>query len=234
MFMSFKKVYELCFWTMSFNNFLFLLFLPCEWLMQAGMGDNLKPDSLNPEEPGSSRAQKARDDIASSLDRRESNELSDSSKARQKYKDVADAAQAAFESAAYAAAAARAAVELSRSNGSCSPDGPSSPSPRKIDTKPVKAGQEPESIDFNSKTQARTLSDSSLDSQKETYADANDEVDDLPREPVTEATSHISSVRQIPSTFQAGLNVEANNDSPLRLNLGKGPVSVRTRRLQGY
>lgn len=34
---------------------------------------------------------------------------------RQKYKDVADAAQAAFESAAYAAAAARAAVELSRS-----------------------------------------------------------------------------------------------------------------------
>lgn len=32
-----------------------------------------------------------------------------------KYKDVADAAQAAFESAAYAAAAARAAVELSRS-----------------------------------------------------------------------------------------------------------------------
>lgn len=34
---------------------------------------------------------------------------------RTKYKDVADAAQAAFESAAYAAAAARAAVELSRS-----------------------------------------------------------------------------------------------------------------------
>lgn len=33
-----------------------------------------------------------------------------------KYKDVADAAQAAFVSAAYAAAAARAAVELSQSN----------------------------------------------------------------------------------------------------------------------
>lgn len=41
--------------------------------------------------------------------------LSDSLEARQKYKDVADAAQAAFESAAYAAAAARAAVELYRS-----------------------------------------------------------------------------------------------------------------------
>ncbi|GKV43948.1 hypothetical protein SLEP1_g51181 [Rubroshorea leprosula] len=42
--------------------------------------------------------------------------FSDSMEARQKYKDVADAAQAAFESAAYAAAAARAAVELSRSD----------------------------------------------------------------------------------------------------------------------
>ncbi|GLT34476.1 hypothetical protein SLA2020_089860 [Shorea laevis] len=42
--------------------------------------------------------------------------FSDSMEARQKYKDVADAAQAAFESAANAAAAARAAVELSRSD----------------------------------------------------------------------------------------------------------------------
>ncbi|CAL0318103.1 unnamed protein product [Lupinus luteus] len=42
-------------------------------------------------------------------------DLSNSFKTRQKYKGVADAAQAAFESATYAAAAARAAVELSRS-----------------------------------------------------------------------------------------------------------------------
>ncbi|XP_059644951.1 uncharacterized protein LOC132286605 [Cornus florida] len=41
-------------------------------------------------------------------------ELSDSMKARKKYRDVAAAAHEAFESAAYAAAAARAAVELSR------------------------------------------------------------------------------------------------------------------------
>ncbi|XP_021296612.1 uncharacterized protein LOC110425865 [Herrania umbratica] len=40
--------------------------------------------------------------------------LSESIKARKKYRDVAAAAQEAFESAAYAAAAARAAVELSR------------------------------------------------------------------------------------------------------------------------
>ncbi|KAE8729851.1 proteinous-pairing protein [Hibiscus syriacus] len=43
-------------------------------------------------------------------------ELSDSTKRRKKYRDVADAAQVAFESAAYAAAAARAAVELFRSD----------------------------------------------------------------------------------------------------------------------
>ncbi|CAA0818612.1 Regulator of Vps4 activity in the MVB pathway protein [Striga hermonthica] len=42
---------------------------------------------------------------------------------RRKYRDVADAAQAAFESAAYAAAAARAAVELSRP-GPFDPSGP--------------------------------------------------------------------------------------------------------------
>lgn len=54
---------------------------------------------------------------------------SDSFQMNMKYKDVADAAQAAFESAAHAAAAARAAVELSRF-GSHDPDdrdGPDTP-----------------------------------------------------------------------------------------------------------
>ncbi|KAL3510820.1 hypothetical protein ACH5RR_030221 [Cinchona calisaya] len=51
---------------------------------------------------------------------------SDSMKVRNKYKDVATAAQAAFESAAYAAVAARAAVELSRSD-SHDPNDPNSP-----------------------------------------------------------------------------------------------------------
>ena len=53
-------------------------------------------------------------------------DFSGSMKTRKKYKDVADAAQAAFESAAYAAAAARAAVELSRTE-SHDPDDQSSP-----------------------------------------------------------------------------------------------------------
>ncbi|KAK2971563.1 hypothetical protein RJ640_017932 [Escallonia rubra] len=55
--------------------------------------------------------------------------FTDSMKGRRKYRDVADAAQAAFESAAYAAAAARAAVELSRSE-SQDPDDQDKPSPR--------------------------------------------------------------------------------------------------------
>ncbi|KAL5828438.1 hypothetical protein ACOSQ3_017906 [Xanthoceras sorbifolium] len=56
--------------------------------------------------------------------------FSDSMKTRKKYKDVADAAQAAFESAAYAAEAARAAVELSRSE-SHDPDDHNSPNTRR-------------------------------------------------------------------------------------------------------
>lgn len=58
--------------------------------------------------------------------------FTESRKGKKKYRDVEDAAQAAFESAAYAAAAARAAVELSRSRsfGSDNPDSPNS-RPRK-------------------------------------------------------------------------------------------------------
>ncbi|XP_076892034.1 uncharacterized protein LOC143543649 [Bidens hawaiensis] len=59
--------------------------------------------------------------------------FSESRKGKKKYRDVEDAAQAAFESAAYAAAAARAAVELSRSRsfGSDNPDSTNS-RPRKV------------------------------------------------------------------------------------------------------
>lgn len=75
--------------------------------------------------------------------------LSDSVKARKKYKDVADAAQAAFESAAYAAEAARAAVELSRT-GSHDPDDHDSPSNHQ---RKVIDGQQPVNIDSRSKNE---------------------------------------------------------------------------------
>ncbi|CAK7326549.1 unnamed protein product [Dovyalis caffra] len=63
----------------------------------------------------SSGGTKLGDDLQMLPEAIEKDGLSDSAHARKKYRDVADAAQTAFESAAYAAAAARAAVELSRS-----------------------------------------------------------------------------------------------------------------------
>ncbi|KAG4165027.1 hypothetical protein ERO13_A13G053800v2 [Gossypium hirsutum] len=67
--------------------------------------------------------------VKASHDAGDDDEFSDSIKTRRKYRDVADAAQAAFESAAYAAAAARAAVELSRSD-SYDPDDQNGPNTR--------------------------------------------------------------------------------------------------------
>ncbi|KAG8473310.1 hypothetical protein CXB51_035405 [Gossypium anomalum] len=68
--------------------------------------------------------------VKASHDAGDDDEFSDSIKTRRKYRDVADAAQAAFESAAYAAAAARAAVELSRSD-SYDPDDQNGPNTRR-------------------------------------------------------------------------------------------------------
>ncbi|KAI3497898.1 hypothetical protein L2E82_13868 [Cichorium intybus] len=67
--------------------------------------------------------------------------FTESRKGKKKYRDVEDAAQAAFESAAYAAAAARAAVELSRSRsfGSDNPDSPNSRPRKALNSKPDKS-----------------------------------------------------------------------------------------------
>lgn len=70
-------------------------------------------DVKNENKPKPERREKEKIHISSNGGK--DDEFSDSLETRKKYKDVADAAQAAFESAAYAAAAARAAVELSRS-----------------------------------------------------------------------------------------------------------------------
>ncbi|KAK6931484.1 Vacuolar protein sorting-associated protein Ist1 [Dillenia turbinata] len=65
--------------------------------------------------PANSDEDKLRENIHVLSDEIEKNNIFSDSFNTKKYRDVADAAQAAFESAAYAAAAARAAVELSRS-----------------------------------------------------------------------------------------------------------------------
>ncbi|KAK7275234.1 hypothetical protein RIF29_16343 [Crotalaria pallida] len=86
-------------------------------------------EQLNGEEQNQHELEKKEEDLHILPNRGNDGELTDSFKTKQKYKGVADAAQAAFESAAYAAAAARAAVELSRSE-SHDPDDHSSPSPQ--------------------------------------------------------------------------------------------------------
>ncbi|OMO90241.1 hypothetical protein CCACVL1_07440 [Corchorus capsularis] len=101
----------------------------------------------------------------------DADEFSDSVKAKKKYKDVADAAQAAFESAAFAAAAARAAVELSRSDSQDPPDDQNSPSGQRkrvsnrqesnFKDKETHHGSQAEELKQSKKTQELKMSNSS-------------------------------------------------------------------------
>nr|XP_043625319.1 uncharacterized protein LOC122596754 [Erigeron canadensis] len=90
----------------------------------------IKKDELGVEQkqnqPTSSGIEKNSGDLDNEFD--EEMSFSESRKGKKKYRDVEDAAQAAYEAAEYAATAARAAVELSRSRsfGSDNPDSPNS------------------------------------------------------------------------------------------------------------
>lgn len=189
--------------------------------------------------------------------------FSDSLKARKKYRDVADAAQAAFESAAYAAAAARAAVELSRSepHDPHDPDNQDSPrvEPGKFSHKqdPTETASESESEEIYIEKQVEELKKSvpSSSSDSASYTlDATRQADPFGKDIVFDEsesdTDNEQSNRpppshmQIPSRFQAGLKIESDRRSPAaagsgiqdvpRLNIEKGPFSVRTRRLRGH
>lgn len=128
---------------------------------------------------------------------------------KKKYKDVEDAAQAAFESAAYAAAAARAAVELSRSRsfGSDNPDSPNT-RPRKV---------------LNFKNEKSKLH---LENEETLVFDESDVENEV-------ETSEFSSSKE--PEFGAG-NVETGFGDGVKvpeLDLTKRPMSVRTRRVYG-
>lgn len=146
-----------------------------------------------------------------------SDEFSDSFKGRKKYKDVADAAQAAFESAAYAAAAARAAVELSRFQ-SHDPDDDDhnslSPRPRKVldghDSVKAMSPLKGEELNKNAEEleKASCSSNSGVD-EIVVFMDAETEVDSI--------------------------GVEGGSgQSATFIDLEKKPFSVRTKRVQGY
>ncbi|KAI3818310.1 hypothetical protein L1987_12114 [Smallanthus sonchifolius] len=136
-----------------------------------------------------------------------------------KYRDVEDAAQEAFESAAYAAAAARAAVELSRSRsfGSDNPDSPNS-RPRKVRDSNIE----------KSKLQMKNEKAHEMGIcrwRRLVFDESDDEIE--------KETSDSSLSKQL--EFDSG-NTESGFGEGLKmqqLDLTKRPMSVRTRRVYG-
>lgn len=171
--------------------------------------------------------------------------FSDSMKVRRKYRDVADAAQAAFESAAYAAEAARAAVELSRSEPH-DPDDQGSPSTGqgKVLYRHGITKTESESVNEEMHNENRveemrqknaaelkrsvttSSSDSAEDISKVTVISSDDVIgqgDPFDKElhfdesdyEIENEQSSIPSHKQIPSRFQAGLKAESDLGNPV-------------------
>ncbi|XP_038884116.1 uncharacterized protein LOC120075040 [Benincasa hispida] len=145
---------------------------------------------------------------------------------KQKYKDVADAAQAAFESAAQAAAAARAAMELSRSH-----DGPSSPKSPGSGTTPHDK-QELEKAEVESKpnpeTENRNRRGGGGGEEEEEEEEGNKmRGDEMDEERGSKVKNGLNVERKVEKT-------EVSEKGSFRLNLEKKPISVRTRRVRGH
>lgn len=143
---------------------------------------------------------------------------------RRKYRDVADAAQAAFESAAYAAAAARAAVELSRSE-STDPDDRSL-RPRKVST----TYSDPNVI-------KRSLSSSSSDSFEgnvkgvEILVSSEEEGEMNQRDRVLFDESDVEDEQKGEMKMEKGRGDKSAEFEPLNIN--RRPISMRNRWAQG-
>ncbi|KAF8040232.1 hypothetical protein BT93_B2464 [Corymbia citriodora subsp. variegata] len=164
---------------------------------------------------------------------RVADDFSDSFEAQSEYRDVAEAAQAAFESAAFAAAAARAAVALSRSE-SLDPDDRDSPNPssRRLEAKQKFNSTEKQlqneygargSVRSRNAVETRhSVSSSTSDSgeltttpgvgagrsnhsQEEIYFDESDNEEERDR---SGSPYDFSSPKQIPSNFRAGVTAD--------------------------
>ncbi|KAF7808902.1 IST1-like protein [Senna tora] len=180
--------------------------------------------------------------------------LSDSLETRQKYKDVADAAQAAFESAAYAAAAARAAVELSRSESHDPPpddDDHNSPSlgPRRkvLDSmEDKKIIRENHCGEFNKSDNEEAVNvkeaaqvDAHPLKEEIGFDESENEADYYCKS--NQSFEHISSKNHdgieggsVPTDPILKIVSGSKMQSTPFLDLEKKPLSVRTRRLRGY
>lgn len=147
--------------------------------------------------------------------------FSDSMEATPKYKDVAAAAQAAFESAAQAAAAARAAVELSRSD-SHDPDNQNSPkTPRRRPTNNHESDSRSKRTSKIKSTSPSKDSEENLISAASSFNEADESHDS---NLVMNHSRDEDSSNQIPSNLRSGLETEP----------GLGPISEKTRQVRGY
>lgn len=192
--------------------------------------------------------------------------VDESMKGMRKYKDVADAAQAAFESAAYAAAAARAAVELSRSESHDPDDDQNHSNHRQnevlnahhskhtelnahaFENFQTEVHRSDEKINLVNETEiskqnkietesSRPVSGYSSDSddivddemilEKEVLFDGSDVEDDNKQGGISFSRTHDSDYDM------KKLASERRTESPLRLNFGNNPMSVRTKRVYG-
>ncbi|XP_054825616.1 uncharacterized protein LOC129323086 [Prosopis cineraria] len=181
--------------------------------------------------------------------------LSDSFKAREKYKDVADAAQAAFESAANAAAAARAAMELYRSepHDNDDPSDGTSPQQRKVlnGRDPVNAASQLEHNETLSENQGEEESDRSAERLgKQEYISRSDSGHEVLKQNSVPMNEEVeveveSQEKELPfsadmevgpsSRHQAPNPVSASKmQSTPQLDLQKRPFSVRTRHVRTY
>lgn len=140
---------------------------------------------------------------------------------RRKYKDVADAAQAAFESAAYAAAAARAAVELSRSE---SADGPTTPKTDNIHPHDSKGKEE-----FKP-NEGRTLGRRSFSSSSSSSSSSSDEEGgDIKGKNLVLDESDCGVVEGSERGEFGGEEKRSEDAEPEALNISRRPISVRSR-----
>lgn len=163
----------------------------------------------------------------------EKEELTNSFKGRQQYKDVAAAAQAAFESAAYAATAARAAMELSRSD-SHDHDSPRHQT-RKVEDGHDNVRSQVEEKEILSETQREQLEGDTISMDAELVADPLEKevaFDDSDDETDNKQNRNQSS-KHTSSGYGAGIEVGSGSgqlrQSVPQLDLQKRPISVRSR-----
>ncbi|XP_028768204.1 uncharacterized protein LOC114725806 [Neltuma alba] len=181
--------------------------------------------------------------------------LSDSFKAREKYKDVADAAQAAFESATYAASAARAAMEIYRSEPRDDDDPSNSTSPQQ---RKLLDGHDPERATTSQHEHKKILSENQGEESdksaeklgKQEDFPSSDSVDEILKENSVFVNEEVeveneSQEKELPvfAGMEVGTSSSHQFPNPVsgskmqstpQLDLHKRPFSVRTRHVRTY